>query len=317
MKLWQRVLCAWGLDLVLGDPPLWPHPVRLMGRFAVALEEPTRRRAPDERSAGALTAAAVVLGSTAAAVALERGGRLISPGVGDLVSTLLVYTAIAPRDLATHAEAVRQALDRDDLPGARRAVARMVGRDTDDLDESGVARAAVESVAENTVDGVISPLFYAVAGGAPAAVAFKAISTLDSTFGYKNARYLRFGWASARLDDAANYLPARLTVPLMALAAALLGQSWGGVMRTVHLDARKHASPNAGLAEAAVAGALGVRLGGPVRRDGREVAAPFIGESGRPVGPGDILGAVKLMWATSALAVCSLAVLGGVLHGRR
>ncbi|MGI5939982.1 MAG: adenosylcobinamide-phosphate synthase CbiB [Thermoleophilia bacterium] len=317
VKLWGRVLCAWGLDLVLGDPLSWPHPVELMGRSAVALEEPMRRCVSDERNAGVLTAAAIVLGSTATAMALERGGRLINPGVGDLVSILLIYTAIASRDLATHAEAVRLALNREDLPGARRAVARIVGRDTDDLDESGVARAAVESVAENTVDGVISPLLYAAIGGAPAAVAFKAISTLDSTFGYKNARYLRFGWASARLDDAANYLPARLSVLLVGLAAGLRGRSWGDVMRTVRLDGRKHVSPNAGLAEAAFAGALGVRLGGPVSRDGREVAAPFIGESGRPAGSADIRNAVRLMWASSALALCFAMLLGRLLDSRR
>lgn len=316
MKTWQRVLCAAALDLALGDPAALPHPVRLMGKLATILEAPCRRLAKDEKAAGALAATLVVSTSALGASTLVRGARWMHPRLGDLVSIALLYTTFASRDLADHAEAVRRALDREDLPAARQAVGRIVGRDTADLDTAGVVRAAVESVAENTVDGVTSPLFYALLGDAPAAVAFKAASTLDSMFGYKNERYLRFGWASARLDDIANYLPARLTAPLVAGAAALLGCDPAGVIRAVWNDGRKHASPNSGLAEAAFAGALGLRLGGPVSRGGQQVSAPFIGTCDKPLEAKDIRGSVKLMWVTSLLFGGFMALVRG-MAGRR
>jgi len=154
----------------------------------------------------------------------------------------------------------------------------MVGRDTDSLDELGVARAAVESVAENTVDGVTAPLFFAAIGGPVGAMVYKAINTLDSTFGYKNERYVDFGWASAKIDDLANYLPARLTAPLIVLAAFLLGFRPMNALRVCLRDHGKHASPNSGITEAAMAGALGVQLGGPLYRSGKPVEMPRLGE---------------------------------------
>lgn len=315
MKLWQRILCASVLDLLIGDPLSMPHPVRLMGKLAATVEAPCRY-VKNEKTAGILAAATVVSTSTLTAVGLERGARLIHPRLGDLMSIGLLYTCLAPRDLGDHAERVRLSLVRGDLPAAREAVGRIVGRDTAVLDTDGVVRAAVESVAENTTDGVISPLFYAFLGGAPAAVAFKAASTLDSTFGYRTERYLRFGWASARFDDLANYVPARLAVPFAACAAGILGHSVRGVIRTVHRDARKHASPNSGIAEAAVAGALGIQLGGPVRRGGQVVNAPFFGEPTRPLQIEDIHRAEELMWVTFALVGVFMALLRGGL-GRK
>lgn len=277
-----------------------------MGRLAAAVEEPCRRWAKDERTAGILAAGIVISTSTLAAIGLERGARRVHPCLGDAASVLLIYTCFAARDLASHAKTVQDALNRGELPAAREAVARIVGRDTEDLDVDGVVRAAIESVAENTTDGVVSPLFYAFLGGAPAAIAYKAVSTLDSTFGYRNKRYLHFGWASARADDVANYVPARLMVPFIVMAAGLLGHSTRGAVRVVLRDANKHTSPNAGLAEAAVAGALGVRLGGPARRGGQEVAAPFLGDSHTPLQVRHIGDAVAMMWVTSALVGISL-----------
>jgi adenosylcobinamide-phosphate synthase len=303
MKLWQKVLCAAVLDAALGDPPYRPHPARLMGRLAVVLENPCRRLVDDEKRAGTLAAALVVSSSLAAAGGLLRLARYVHPRAGDLVSVALLYTSLAARDLCTHALGVERALGAGDLDAARLAVSRMVGRDTTALDAEGVVRATVESVAENTVDGVISPLFYALVGGAPAATAFKAVSTLDSTFGYKNERYTRFGWASARLDDAANYLPARLAVPFIAVAAGAVGRSPLAVLRTVRDDGRSHASPNAGLAEAGFAGALGVRLGGPVSRDGRLVSVPYMGHPKRALSAGRIREAVWLMWLAYGLVL--------------
>lgn len=301
MRAWQHVCWAAVLDLTLGDPPCRFHPVRLMGRLAASLENPCRQLAGEERVAGVVAAVLTVSTSALAAAGIVQGARRLHPRAGDLASIVLLYTTLAGRDLADHAVAVEKALKRSDLPSARRAVARMVGRDTADLDTTQVVRATVESVAENTVDGVTSPLFYAFLGGAPAATAFKAISTLDSIFGYKDKRYARFGWASARLDDVANYVPARLTVPFVAAAAALLGYHGAEVVSTVRRDGARNPSPNSGLAEAAFAGGLGVRLGGPLSRGGVEIAAPYIGPSGEPPRPEHVRGAVMLMGLSSLL----------------
>jgi len=311
LKRWQRILWAAALDTLLGDPPWRFHPARLMGRLATRLESPGRRLVAEEKLAGALVATAVV-GCTVAAVGGVLGlARRLHPWAEDLASVVMLYWALAARDLADHARRVECALTRGDLAGARTAVGRIVGRDTEVLDEEGVVRATVESVAENTVDGVIAPLFWAFVGGAPAAMAFKAVSTLDSTFGYRNERYLRFGWASARLDDVANYLPARVAVPLVALGAALLGGSPTRVGQTVKQYGRKHASPNSGLAEAAFAGSLGVRLGGPLYRQGEPVELPFIGTAEKPLTVDRIREAVRLMWFAYGLGLAA-----GVLGSR-
>ena len=217
------------------------------------------------------------------------------------MSIVLLYTCFAARDLAAHALAVWRALKKDDLGGSRRLASRMVGRDTAELDEKGVARAVVESVAENTVDGVTAPLFFALLGGPVAAIAYKAASTLDSTFGYKNERYLYFGWASARLDDVLAWLPARLTLPVMTVASALLGLRPLAALRCGIRDGRRHASPNSGISEATAAGALGVRLGGPLHRKGTLCATPYIGNGETPLQRKHIGQVTALMLVT---AVC-------------
>lgn len=311
-----QVLAAIAVDLLAGDPRRFPHPVKGIGRLALALESPMRRAFSRPRAAGvaaaALTVAAAALGAWAA---VEASGR-IHPWLADAVSVLLIYTCLAARDLADHALDVYRALRSGDVDLARRRVARMVGRDTDALDEPGVVRAAVESVAENTVDGVVAPLFFAILGGPVAAMAYKAVSTLDSTFGYKNERYREFGWASARLDDVAAWLPARLAFPLVALAAALTGGRLAGAWRCGWRDARKHASPNAGLPEAAFAGALGVELGGPLLRRGRVCDMPRMGEPAEALDRRHIPRSVALMLAVSLLAAASfLGVLLWVRQG--
>ena len=198
---------------------------------------------------------------------------------------------------------------------ARRRVSEIVGRDTAHLDEAGVARAAVECVAESTVDGITAPLFFAILAGPVGAMMYRAINTLDSTFGYTNDRYIRFGWAAARLDDLANYLPARITAPLIGLAAAILGrhpvQSW----RILRRDGRKHASPNAGLPEAAMAGALGIQLGGVSYYDGERLEKPAIGEPVVPIAAAHILAANAVMFVTVALFLAfGLGLRGGVMQ---
>ena len=217
----------------------------------------------------------------AAAWGAIRLAAVVHPLAGDVVSILIIYTTIAARDLARHSMAVYRSLAAGDLVEARRRVGAIVGRDTDRLDEAGVVRAAVESVAESTVDGVTAPLLFAVVAGPVGAIVYRAVNTLDSMFGHQDERYRQFGWAAARIDDLANYIPARLTAPLMCVAALLLRLRPGSALRTLLRDGRKHASPNAGLTEAAMAGALGVQLGGVNYYDGQPLEKPTIGDADR------------------------------------
>lgn len=302
MRFEYQILAAIALDLLLGDPRWFPHPVKFIGRFAMALESPYRKAIPNARLAGILAALTVVVVTGLTTWALIGAASMIHPIVGTAVSIVILYTSFAATDLARHSMNVYRALESGDIMEARRRVSWMVGRDTDSLDEVGTARAAIESVAENTVDGVTAPLFFAILGGPVAVMAYKAISTLDSTFGYRNERYIDFGWASARLDDCANYVPARLTVPLIALAALVMRLRPLNALRVCARDGRKHASPNSGLSEAASAGAMGIQLGGPLLRRGVPVEMPRLGESIVPLGIEHIRQVNALMYVTSGFA---------------
>jgi adenosylcobinamide-phosphate synthase len=302
MRLEYQIVIALLLDLAVGDPRWLPHPVRIIGRMIAALEEPARRVIPDVRLAGSLTALAVILTASLATGAIIWIAGWVHPHLGDAVSILLLYTTFAARDLADHSNGVYQALARFDLAEARRLVSWMVGRDTERLTEPEVVRAAVESVAENTVDGIIAPLFFAALGGPIAAMTYKAASTLDSMIGYRNERYIDFGRTAAKIDDGANWLPARLAVPIIAAAAVLTGQQSSAAWRIARRDGRKHMSPNAGIAEAAFAGALGIRLGGVMQRRGRPVTLPEIGDPVVTLARGQILAASRLMVAATGIA---------------
>ena len=301
MRLELQILAAVVLDLVVGDPAWLPHPVRGIGWLALSLEKWTRWIFGSTRWAGLLTALSVYLIVGALAWGLITLARLVHPLAADLVAVLVIYSTLAARDLARHALAVYRPLTAGDLDEARRRVGAIVGRDTDRLDEAGVVRAAVESVAESTVDGVTAPLFFAVIFGPVGAIVYRAINTLDSMFGHLDERYRRFGWAAARIDDLANYLPARLTAPLMCLAAFLLRQRGGAALRTLLRDGGNHASPNSGLAEAAMAGALGVQLGGANFYDGEILEKPTLGDARVPLAPRHIRLASGLMFATFGL----------------
>lgn len=302
MALEIQILIAVLLDLVLGDPRWLPHPVRFIGRLIEVLEGPARRAIPNARLAGGVTALAVILAAALATAILIKVAGAIHPHLGDAVSILILYTTFAARDLAGHSRAVYTALAAGDLPEARRLVSRIVGRDTGRLTEGEIVRAAVESVAENSVDGVIAPLFFAALGGPLAAMAYKAASTLDSTIGYKNERYIDFGRYAAKIDDGANYLPARIAAPILAVAAALTGQRGAAAWRIALRDGQKHLSPNAGIAEAAVAGALGIRLGGVMERRGCPVNLPEIGDPDVPLTARHILDVNRLMFAATGIA---------------
>ena len=299
------------LDLLLGDPAWMPHPVIVMGRCITALEKRLRRLFPQtpagERWAGRVLAAALPLGTLA-----FTGGCLwlcgqIHPALAFALSTFWCWQALAAKGLAWESERVYQALTCGTLAQARQAVGRIVGRDTGELTGAGVTRAAVETVAENFSDGVAAPMVYMLLGGAHLALCYKAVNTMDSMVGYKNDRYLHFGRGAAHLDDAANYLPARLAALVLVGAAFLLGEDGKRAFRIWRRDRRNHASPNSAQTEAAMAGALGVRLAGPASYFGKRVDKPWIGEELGEIAPRDIKRANRLMLLGSGLCLVLLA----------
>lgn len=307
-------VCGFCIDLILGDPPglPWPHPVVIMGRCITALEKRLRAAFPKtergEYAAGTVLAAALPLGTL-----LLVGGTLqllgrIHPLARFLPETLLCWQALAVRDLRKESMNVYHALTTAPLPEARAAVARIVGRDTQNLTAEGVIKAAVETVAENFSDGVVAPMLYMLLGGAPLALCYKAINTMDSMVGYKNERYLHFGRAAAKLDDAANYLPSRIAALLLIAAALSGGADAKNALRIWRRDRRRHTSPNSAQCEAAMAGALGVALAGPAYYFGELYEKPVIGDSIRSVVPEDIPRANRLMYIGSFFA---LALFGG------
>jgi adenosylcobinamide-phosphate synthase len=295
---------AYILDALFGDPSWLPHPVVMIGRLISLMEKRLLDSAAGSRILlihGALLTAVVVLTTYLAAVLLIFAAAVIHPWAGHAMRVILLSTTLATRSLREAAMDVARPLMSGDLPGARHAVSMIVGRDTESMDAHEAARATVETVAENTVDGVTAPLFYALIGGAPLALAYKAVNTLDSMVGYNNDRYRYFGRVSARLDDVANWLPARLTVLVMLLAAYLLRFDLPAALRAVARDGQKHPSPNSGLAEALTAGALGITLGGENRYGGQASLRPQLWPEGRPPEAKDIKDAAKLMNAASVL----------------
>lgn len=313
MRILCAALCGFALDLLLGDPErLSPvHPVVWMGKAVTAMERSLRRLFPrTERGAfraGLVMALLLSLGTYILCKLILCSLDLVCPPLSLLVEIIWCWQALAVKDLRVEALRVRSALESGTLEDARRAVSRIVGRDTDRLDREGVARAAVETVAESFSDGVISPLFYMMLGGAPLALCYKAVNTMDSMVGYRNERFLYFGRAAARLDDAANYIPSRLAALLLCAAAPLCGENARESLRVWRRDRRKHPSPNAAQCEAAMAGALGLRLCGPASYFGVRHEKPWIGDARRPIASDDIRRACRLEYVGSALG---LAVFG-------
>ena len=301
------VLGGFGLDLLLADPAWMPHPVVGMGRAIAALEKRLRRLFPatpaGERAAGRVLAAALPLGTFALATGALALAYRLHPAAGFALETLWCWQALALRGLADESGKVYAQLAKGDLPAARRAVSRIVGRDTGSLTAAGVTKAAVETVAENFSDGVAAPLFYLLIGGAPLGLAYKAVNTMDSMVGYKNKTYLHFGRAAARLDDAANFLPSRLAALLWIGAAGLAGFDGRGAWRIWRRDRLRHASPNSAQTESACAGALGVQLAGPAWYFGEYYDKPTIGDDTRPVEPADILRADRMLYLAGFLAL--------------
>ena len=334
MRHVAAMVAGFALDAAIGDPHGWPHPVKLVGK-QIELEEklvdryllPEAEQAGEawpldrdqtERLAGAALAADVVIASPLAVFLLLKAARRIHPGLEFVAESFLCYQLLAARSLRDESMNVHDALVRNGVEGARQAVSMIVGRDTDALDEEGIARAAVETVAENASDGVVGPLLAMGVAGAPGAMAYKAVNTLDSMVGYKNERYKNLGWASAKLDDVVNILPARVAGVLMCVAAKTVGLDAKGARKVFLRDRLNHASPNSAHTEAACAGALGVQLGGGNVYFGEYVEKPTIGDATRAIEADDIKRANKLMYATAVLGLglaasigCARAMFGG------
>lgn len=301
------------LDLMFGDPRWLYHPVRLIGHLISGLERILRKwtggRERSEKTAGFIMWILVVSVSALIPLLLLMAAGQINPWLRYAVESFMCYQLLATKALKDESMKVYEELKKEDLEGARRAVSMIVGRDTASLTEEGVTKAAVETVAENTSDGIIAPLFYMVLGGAPLAFTYKAVNTMDSMVGYKNDRYLHFGCIPAKLDDVFNYIPARISAYLMIASAYLGGMDGKNAYRIYRRDKRKHASPNAAQTEAVCAGALRVGLAGDAYYFGKLYKKETIGDALRPVEYEDIKRANKLLYGTAILAML---VFGGL-----
>lgn len=312
----MMILCAalggFALDLIFGDPIRLPHPVVIMGRYIAWYERRLRPRFPKapraEQLGGALLATSLIALTAAVTWGMCLLARRVHPGAELALQTFWCAQALAAKGLATESRRVYDALQGGDLSAARTAVGRIVGRDTARLDLAGVTRAAVETVAENFSDGVAAPMLCMFLGGAPLAMIYKAVNTMDSMVGYQNEAYQNFGKIPARLDDAANYLPSRIAALFLIAAAVWTGQDARGAWRVWRRDARKHKSPNAGQTEAVCAGALGIQLGGDAWYFGERHKKATLGDRNRPCVPADILIANRMMYRASFLlcATCAL-----------
>ena len=310
--LMSLAACAAGvlLDLLFGDPVWLYHPVRLIGNWISWGERQLRKVCGTH-----LTAAGGVLWVLTAGMAFAIPFGLLAlagwihPALRFLLETFWCFQILAAKCLASESRKVYDRLKARDLPGARKAVSMIVGRDTEKLTEEGVTKAAVETVAENTSDGVTAPLIYLLIGGAPLGFLYKAVNTMDSMLGYKNDRYLYFGRIPAKMDDVFNYIPARVTALLMTISAFLTGLDGKNAWKIYRRDRKKHASPNAAQTESVCAGALGVRLAGDAMYFGKLYKKEFIGDALRSIEPEDIIRTGRLMYAAELLTL----ILGGGL----
>jgi len=305
------------LDLLLGDPHWLYHPIRLVGHLISGLEKLLRSVFPKTEK-GELTAGVFLLALTAGITAGTAWGLLFLAGlwhpyVRFALETLMCYQLLATRSLKDETMKVYAALKAGDVEGARYAVSMVVGRDTEALDDIGITKAAVETVAENTSDGIVAPLLFMVLGGAPLGYFYKAVNTMDSMVGYKNERYLYFGRAAAKFDDVLNYIPARLSAVLMVCAGGLLQMDASNAWRIYRRDRYHHSSPNSAHTEAAAAGALHIQLAGNAYYFGKLYEKPTLGDMDRPVEYEDIRRVNRLLYGTAVLALAGFLAVKGVI----
>ena len=311
--------CAYAMDLLVGDPEWFPHPVRAIGRLIAAGESvarPGRHSPVRDLLAGALLTAVVVAATAAIALSVLRAAREVHPAVAWVAEGLLAWTVLATGSLLAEASRVIYALEVGNLVSARTRLARIVGRDTLTLTEPEIARGLIETVAESTCDGIVAPLCYLVVGGVPAALAYKAVNTLDSMIGHRDPPYTYFGRIAARLDDLANFVPARLAALAITMAAVCTGHSATGAWRIWRRDHANHDSPNAGHPEAAMAGALGVALGGTNYYDGVASTKPVLAAGAAQPSIESARAACRIVYAASLLTVGVALLIEFARYGR-
>lgn len=299
------LLIAIIIDLIIGDPSWYPHPVVIIGRGINLLENLLRRICGSrfERIAGLILSIIIISSTFMVVDKLLDVAYYFNYYLGLIAELWILATTLAVKGLTRAGNSIYQPLVVGDLAAARKKLDGIVGRDTEGLSAENIIRGTIETIAENTSDGIIAPLFYAALGGAPAAMAYKAVNTLDSMLGYKNEEYYDFGWAAARIDDLANWIPARLTAFLFVIAAFLSGDNWQGAKEIIFRDAAKHPSPNAGFPEAAVAGALNLKLGGVNYYQGQESFRAYLGTGAEKFKLQQIKDIIKLLYWNLGLFV--------------
>ena len=312
------LIVGYGLDLLLGDPSFLYHPIRVIGNLIALLEKWLRKVFPKtpkgELAGGVFLVILVCLAGYGVPALLLFAAFKIHPVIGFLLEVLWCWQIPATKCLKDESMKVYQKLKENDLPGARYAVSMIVGRDTENLSETGVTKAAVETIAENTSDGVIAPLLFLAIGGPALGFLYKSINTMDSMLGYKNDKYLYFGRCAAKLDDVANYVPARLSGWLMVAASAFVKMDVKNAAKIYRRDRRNHASPNSAQTEAAMAGALDVQLAGNAYYFGKLYEKPTIGDGIRPVEVEDIRRSNRLLYATAILGAVIFLLIGSAVR---
>ena len=309
------MLIGFIIDIILGDPYSLPHPIRAIGTLISKLEKFVRKRFNDLRKGGVFLAAAVLVISTLAPLLILILCYRTSVILGVAVESVMCWQLIAARCLQKESMKVYRAISENDTEKARKAVSMIVGRDTEALDESGIIRAAVETVAENTSDGVTAPIMFMALGGGALGFFYKAANTMDSMIGYKNEKYADIGRFAAKLDDVLNYIPSRITAIIMVLSAYLLGFNGKNACKIWKRDRRKHASPNSAQTESVCAGALDIRLAGDAYYFGELHKKEYIGDDNRPVENEDIRRANRLMYCTSVIVLLIFAALRAIIFG--
>ncbi|SHK53299.1 adenosylcobinamide-phosphate synthase [Clostridium cavendishii DSM 21758] len=299
------ILLAFLLDCILGDPYNFPHPVRFIGKFIRFFEKQIRKKERSKKALryfyGPLLGITTVLATFFIVYFLLKLAFSINIYLYHFLNVIILWTSIAPRCLANEGYKVYKALKDEDVDLARERVSYLVSRDTKSLDEEGITRATVETILENVSDGIIAPMFFIFIFGAPLALVYKAINTLDSMVGYKNEKYEDLGFFSAKLDDLVNFIPARLSGLLISVASLLLGFNFRNSFKVFFRDRLKHKSPNSAHPEAAGAGALNIRLGGPNYYFGKIVEKPYIGDEIEKVNFKHILSSIKLLYGSTIL----------------
>ncbi len=294
---------AFLLDIMIGDPRWFPHPVRMIGVCIEYAERILRKLVPSEQVAGIFLTFIIVIGTYLVTYQLLIFFYEIRWSLGILASIIIIFFSLSTRDLLRETGNVLNALKSGNLKKARINLSRIVGRDTQNLSEQQIATGCIETSAENIVDGIIAPLLYAFIGGPALAMAYKSINTLDSMVGYKNEKYIDFGRASAKLDDIANYIPARIAAVVLPIASYLCGADYSNSVKILKRDGHKHPSPNSGIPEAAIAGALRIRLGGPSVYNDIASYKPFIGDPQKSVCPDDINSTSKIVMVSAIISV--------------